>query len=223
MIRTFEDAFEILGDRVVSNTRDIRRKNLQRRHHVTDIYGMEFTRQGDGGAPATFYLPVAKDMVYLERFGFKLIIQPFVSTVASNGIQSATVNVNETALSISNGQITPNPHDHTTVAHTHNITSGISMTSTTANDFTVSIEGIDITPYLAAQYDGWIEGEGVYPSLDVEKIYDLLQVAGDLEAEGRTTDRELLTRAGYKPVEIASGSPFQVTLSYWVKYPHANQ
>ena len=209
-------------ERTVANTQDIRQKNRQRRNQVTDIYGVEYTRQGDKNTPATFYIPVSPASAYLERFSFKLIVQPFASSVSA-GTQSAVVSVNNRSLSINNDSISPNPHNHTTDAHTHNLVSGISLTHTTASDFTVAIEGIDVTPYLMAQYGEWIDGEGVYPSLAIDEDYDILEVASDFEAEGRTEDVEKLVRSGYKPVTIASDSPFQVTMVVWVRFSHVNR
>lgn len=223
MLITQNEAIERIAQRTAYNTKDIKQKNRQRRHQVVDMYGVEYTRQGDGGSPATFYISISPDMVYLERFEFKLIIQPFVSTVSTSGIQSATVDVNDTSLSIANQAITPNPHKHTTSPHTHNVVSGVSLIHTTSSSFTVSIEGIDVTPYLMAQYGEWIDGEGVYPSLDIGKDYDILEVASDLVAEGRDADAEKLTKAGYKAISITSDAPFQVTLVNYLKYSHINR
>ena len=100
---------------------------------------------------------------------------------------------------------------------------GITPTPVTATNFGVKVEGIDITPYLAAQYGNWINGEGVWPYLDIEKDYDLLEVASDLIAEGREADAEKITKAGYKAVEITADGPFQVTLVLYLKYNHLNR
>lgn len=227
MVNTFDEAVGVIAENTFVNKQNIEQKDFQRRHNFVDLYGVEYTRQGDGGAPATFYISISTDMVYLERFEFKLIVQPFVSTVSSNGIQSATVAVNSRSLSANYNYgsvtISPNPHTHTTQPHTHNVVSGVSMTHTTANDFTVSIEGVDITAYLMAQYGSWIEGEGVYPNIAIGQDYDILEVASDLIAEGRNEDADKLTSSGYKKVEISSDTPFQVTLVNYLKYSHMNR
>ena len=223
MWMTEGEALERVAQSASISAKNISQENTQRRNQVVDLYGVEYYRQGDGGAPARFYISISPDMVYLERFEFKLIIQPFISTVAAGAVQSATVNVDNTSLSVSGTTITPNPHKHTTQAHTHNITGGIAMTQTTASDFRVTIEGIDVTPYLMAQYDAWINGEGVYPSLDVSKNYDILEVASDLVAEGRKADADKLTRSGYKMVEISSAAPFSVVLVNYLKFSHLNR
>lgn len=209
-------------ERVAANTQDIRQKNKQRRNQVTDIYGVEYTRQGDANTPAVFYIPVSPASAYLERFSFKLIIQPFASSVGS-GTESATVTVNNRSLSIEDDNISPNPHNHTTQSHTHNLVSGLSLTHTTSSNFRVAIEGMDITPYLMAQYGEWIDGEGVFPSLEIDEDYDILEVASDFMAEGREDDVDKLVRSGYKPVTITSDGPFQVTMVVWIRFSHVNR
>lgn len=212
---------ERIAQRTYENTRSIRQDNNQRRHQVVDLYGVEYTRQGDSANPAQFYISISPDMVYLERFEFKLIVQPFVSYV--NGTESKVVTVNDTSLTVSNNSITPNPHKHTTESHNHNLSHGISLTHTTASDFGVWIEGVNVTPYLAAQFDAWIEGEGVYPSIRIGQDYDVLQVACDLVAEGREDEAERLIHPGYKEVVITSNAPFQITLVNYLKYSHLNR
>lgn len=222
MILTQEELLYRAVERTAANHQDIKQKNRQRRNQVTDIYGVEYTRQGDANSPATFYIPVSPASAYLERFSFKLIIQPFASS-AGAGTESAVVTVNNRELSVNNDTISPNPHNHTTQAHTHNLVSGISLVHTTATDFRIAIEGIDVTPYLMAQYGEWIDGEGVYPSLEIDEDYDILEVASDFEAEGRSDDVNKLVRSGYKPVTISSDAPFQVTMVVWVRFSHVNR
>ena len=221
IISPFE-AIERVAARTARNSQDIAQKKKQRRYSVVDIYGTEFTRLGDVNAPARFYISVSPDMVYYHRFEFKLIIQPFTTTV-SGGTDAVVVAVDDTSLEIQNDQINPNPHKHTTQAHTHNIVTGITPTPVTATVFGVKVDGINITPYLAAQYNDWIHGEGVWPYLDINKDYDLLQVASDLMAEGRTAEAEILLKAGYKAVEVTANGPFQVTLVLYLKYNHLNR
>lgn len=219
---THEELLYRVTERVAQNHEDIKQKNRQRRNQVTDIYGVEYTRQGDATHPATFYIPVSPASAYLERFSFKLIVQPFATTTTGT-TGGSTAALNGTPLSVSNNQITPNPHSHTQSPHSHTISAGLGLSHTTANDFTVAIEGIDVTPYLMAQYGDWIEGEGVYPSLAIDEDYDILEVASDFEAEGRNEDVQKLVRSGYKPVTISSSQPFQVTMVVWVRFSHVNR
>lgn len=225
MILTAEEAFSRVVERVVENKNRIDRSLKQRRNQVVDMYGVEYTRQGAENVPARFYISVSPDMVYLERFEFKLIVQPFLST--SGGIGPASLDVK----AVGSGRhesvtpadvaemldITPNPH-------THNVIAGVSQTSTTAKNFRVNIEGIDVTPYLMAQYGGaWLDGEGVYPSLEIGRDYDIIEVASDLIGEGRKADADKLIRSGYKLIEISAGGPFSVTLVLYLKLSHLNR
>lgn len=237
---TYNQAISKLAQYTYSNYEELQRQNKQRRTQVTDSFGREYTRVGDGGAPAIFYISIEDDLEYWERFQFKLIIQPFLST-AGRGTQEAEVEINGTELSSSGGAedyvtgenlhlvptgsgISPNPHTHTTQPHTHNILSGITLLPTSADDFRVKIEGIDVTPYLMAQFDGrWISGEGIYPSSSDLSAYDVLEVASVMIAEGHSNYADLLLSPGYKKVEISSDAPFQVTMVNYLKYSHINR
>lgn len=244
MIITEQEAIERVAEQTVRNKERWSQTLKQRRHQVVDMYGVEYTRAGDANNPARFYISISPDMVYLERFEFKLIINPFLSTGGSmtsavsltvSGGGSVDCITNQEIDSIVNsgnsgnsgdsgnsgnsgeeGSVSPNPH-------AHSIIPGITSIPTTASDFRVRVEGIDVTPYLIAQYGSWIHGQGVYPSLDIGKDYDLLEVASDMVGEGRTAQADAITHPGYKAIEITSGSPFTVTLVNYLKYSHLNR
>lgn len=243
MILSRDEALLRTMERTAENQKRIERSLRQRRNQVVDLYGVEYTRQGAANSPARFYISISPDMVYLERFEFKLIVQPFASTVGGIGMTTLTASgggggydvvtpedlddiLNSSGCSDypddtggSGGPvgISPNPHDHSVIP-------GITLQTTTANDFRVKVEGIDITPYLMAQYGGaWLNGEGVYPSLDIGEDYDILEVASDLIGEGRKADADKLVRSGYKAIEITAGSPFSITLVNYLKYSHLNR
>lgn len=235
MVTDLEHAVYKLSERVVQNHEDIRQSKVLRRNQTVDIYGSEFYRQGSGDAPATFYISVSPDMVYMERFEFKLIISSFTTTISGASVSQATVVVDDTELEVERTvapwpdhthNINPNPHTHATLPHTHNVQTdgGISQIVTTADDFRIKIDGIDITAYLMAQYDGdWIEGEGVYPSMEIDKDYDILEVASDMMAEGRTAEAKRLMSSGYKLVQVSSATPFACTMVLYLKYNHLNR
>lgn len=244
MILTQEEALVRISERVAENKKKIDRMLKQRRNQVVDMYGVEFTRQGAANAPARFYISISPDMVYLERFEFKLIVQPFLSMAGTIGATSLSVSGSAGGYDVITAQdldnilnadncnslpddtggeggsldgISPNPH-------THSVTAGITPIATTANDFRVRVEGIDVTPYLMAQYGGaWLNGEGVYPSLKIGEDYDLLEVASDLIGEGRKADADKIMSSGYKAIEITASSPFSITLVLYSKYSHLNR
>lgn len=230
MLLTTDEYIDRIAKRTVENSENIKQKDRQRRHSFVDLYGVEYTRQGDGSNPATFYISISPDMVYMERFEFKIIVSPFLT---SNGMGTNTASpvIGSTELEtslvksgneITGVNITPNPHTHTIGAHTHGLSPGVGSTPAQAGDYRMFIEGIDVTPYLMAQYD-WVNGEGVWPNLVIGEDYDILEVASDLVAEGRSGEADLLTSSGYKRVQITGPGPFSVTLVNYLKYSHRNR
>lgn len=230
MILTYEEMFNRLAEKTIDNTTQLRRGVAQRRNGMEDLYGTVFTVNGDENHPATFYVSVPPDLVYYERFAFKFIIEPFMSSVGS-GTGSAQVAVLDTSLAIeedvdNNYIVNPNPHNHDTLPHTHNMVSGSSFISTTSTYWRVKIHGVDITPYLIEQHNNqWIDGEGIFPnnSLGKNGFYDILDVACMLKAEGETAKLETLLAPEFKKVEVVSDAPFGVTAFLYLKYSHLNR
>lgn len=220
MRMTYDSALNRLAERVIDRSVESKQDKLQRRNQVVDIYGMEFTRQGDTNHPAVFYVSVSPDIIYYERFEFKIVVQPFAMPIGGNGSTgSATVAIQDTALSTNGSTITPNPHSHTTAPHNHSLDAGVSLFSSSVSEFEIWIEGIDVTPYLKAQYGGdWIDGEGVFPSTGFAN-YDLLNVAGFLPE----WQKGVLLAPGYKKVELKGKGVFNVTLVNYLKYSHVNR
>lgn len=227
------NAINILAERTYENSQDISQKNKQRRTKVVDLYGIEYMRQGGGSnQKATFYISVSPDLVYYQRFQFKLIIQPFETSVASNGVEEAStgISVNNRSLSISNNSITPNPHNHgiTDPKHSHNMIQGLTFSNVTADDFRITLEGEDITSYLTLQGGGvFVDGEGIFPSTNINENFDILEVASDMSLEDGddTTRVDKLLHPGYKKVQIwnTEGQLFNVTLVNYLKYSHINR
>ena len=204
-------ALSVLSEKTSDNTKSIRRNNLQRRDEFVDLYGIEFHRNGSADSPAVFHVSVSGDAAYMERFQFKLVIEPFQV--------SSELALTPTSLSITDDDnITPNPHNHQLVA-------GVTNIPVTASDFTIEVEGIDITPDLRAQVEeggwDWFSGEGVYPSSNLEESFDLMEVASDIEAEGG--DGSKILRQGWKPITLRGSQPFSATLVLYLKYQHMNR
>lgn len=247
-----EKAINILAERTYQNMKDINQKNLQRRHQVVDLYGVEYTRLGDARSPAIIYISISPDMEYMERFQFKLIISPFASSI---GALSATASgsIGETTIEptheidavpapggdynirIFDPTLDPNPHTHDLTGVELTAEPGVTLTQIPEDavfhvkvfdpidDPTMS-NAVDITEMLASQYGGrWISGAGVYPSLQIDHDYDILQVACELEGLGLKRQRKLLTDAGYKGIVIEANCPFGVTLVNYLKYSHLNR
>lgn len=224
---TAEQYLNALSERTLDNTRQLRRDNHQRRNGMEDLYGVCFSANGDAGNPATFYISLSPDYVYIERFAFKFVIKPFTTTI-TGATDSAVVGVDPTSLAVANNAITPNPHTHGTQPHTHNVINGVSFVHTTSSKWDVSIDGINITDYLIAQHDGdWISGEGIYPndSLEnnVQNFYDILEVCDAMTSEGKIAERDQILASRFKRVEISSDAPFGVDAYLYMKYSALNR
>ncbi|MCB5951818.1 hypothetical protein LI951_07055 [Enterococcus sp. BWT-B8] len=220
MNMTYDRALNQLAERVGDRTAESRQNQFQRRNQVVDVYGMEFTRQGDTNHPASFYISVSPDLIYYERFEFKIIIQPFAMPIGGGGATGSTVvQVEDTGLTVNQNTISPNPHSHSTVPHNHSLDAGISMFTSSVSDFEIWVEGINLTPYFQAVYpESWIDGEGVYPS-DGLANFDLLKIAGYLPA----WQRGKILATGYKKVELKGQGVFNATLVNYLKYSHVNR
>ena len=183
--------------------------------------------------PAKFYVSISSDMVYLERFQFKLIIDKLRSTAPD-------VTANE-ELRIENDPGQNPPYKIVPNIHDHGVSKGLSEMPNTATAFTVRMRNrdekpgespkpwIDITPYLMAQCDGtntvWPDGDGIFPSAKIDRDFDILQVASDMRTEipPRIADAKEVEKAAYKEFEVNGNGPFNVTLVEYTKYSHLNR
>ena len=226
MILTYEQLFNRLAEKTVDNSKQLKRAIEQRRNGMEDLYGVMFSAEGDAENPASFYVSLSPDYVYLEQFAFKFHIRPYTTTV-KGGTDSATVQVNDTSLAISGSSITPNPHSHTTQSHTHNVISGKAFVHTTSTYWRVRIGGVDITPYLMLQQNGaWISGEGIFPNdrlNNLSDFYDILGVVSMMYADENEEDADKILAPKMQLVEVVSDAPFGVDAYLYVKYPHLNR
>lgn len=232
---TIEEYLNILAEKTYDNSRQLKRDVHQRRNGMEDLYGVCFSANGDARTPASFYISLSPDYVYLERFAFKFVIKPYVSSVA--GASGGTLTISDTSLSVTaeqdlatseiTAEITPNPHSHTVSGSIGSLDYGITHIDTTSTNWRVAIDGEDITAYLIAQHDGeWINGEGVYPSEELgqpKDFYDILEVCDVLTDLGRIAMRDKILESKFKRVDIYSDAPFGVDAYLYLKYPHSNR
>lgn len=240
---TYEEYLNMLSERVLDNSRQIRHDKHQRRNGMEDLYGVCFSANGDANHPATFYISLSPDYGYLERFAFKFVIKPYTSSVAGvSGGGEMTIGETElsgggsgeyiiggtSTLAEDSSGISPNPHTHSASGSIGGLDYGVHKVNTTSTTWSVKIDGIDITPYLIAQHDGeWISGEGIYPNTkledDIENFYDILEVCDVLTSEGETAKREQILRSRFKPIQIGSDKPFGIDCYMYLKYSHTNR
>lgn len=212
---------------------------------MEDLYGVCFSANGDASHPATFYISLSPDYVYLERFAFKFVIKPYTSSVA--GVSGGgSMTIGETTLSGGGGGgehiisgtstleeesgsgISPNPHTHSASGSLGGLDYGVHTVPTVSTDWHVLIDGIDITDYLVAQHDGaWISGQGIYPNDSLEEnilnFYDILEVCDVLTSEGEIAKRDQILASKFKPIQITSDAPFAVDAYLYMKLSHVNR
>ena len=233
-----EKILNTLAERTIDHNRLLKRDLNQRRNGMEDLYGQPFIVYGDASSPASFWISISPDMVYLERYAFKIAIQPYQTTV-TGGTDSVAVTVNNRSIEVKKKsgtsdqyELDPNPHNHTTQAHTHNLITGKSFIHTTSKNWEVWIAGVNITEYLQEQVadipNGWLgdKGEGIYPDTrlnDITHFYDILDVASVMDAEGKTTQRDKLLAPEMKLVEIKSDAPSGVQAYLYLKLSHVNR
>lgn len=235
MILTYEQVLNRLAERTHDNTKQLRKMVQQRRNGMEDLYGICFSAEGDANNPATFYVSLSPDFIYLQQFAFKFVIRPY-STTVTGGTDSASVTVDNTSLLVNNNDIEPNPHTHGTQPHTHNLITGKSFIQTTSDYWRVHMDGVDLTPYFMEQHDGeWIDMEGesgakIFPNDEVDSVEDFYDVLAALSAmieedteESLANAEKILRPNKLKKVEIISDAPFGVDAYLYEKYDHLNR
>lgn len=173
------NALEIIAEQTLDNKNFNRRQNEQRRNQVVDIYGETHTRNlmHDGGAGysyTSFFYSISGDMVYLERYGFKLTLE-----------------------------------------------------GETGSNYKITLNSVDITPYLAMQYGGVLYFEtGTYPSNVIETDFDILLVICDMKAVN-DENWKTLSQPGFKQLVVTRTDGVKddvaVSIHKYIKYSHLNR
>lgn len=221
---TMQEALTTLDERTLSLKANRSQSQDQRRNIVVDNFGSEFSRQGDANHPAEFFISISNDLVYFERYQFKIVISPFVQPVKGNGATgNTTLTLGRETLTTTGTAITPNPHSHTITGNPHNhpLEPGISISDGTATEFEIYIENINVTDYLRAQWKGkWITGQGIYPNGKTLDAYDLLAIESYLP---RYNGSHAIYTPGYKKFEVRGNGTFNCVLYLYLKYSFVNR
>lgn len=75
MVLTLNSLLNRIAEKTIDNTNQLRKSVNQRRNGMEDLYGVSFYAASDSNNEAKFYISVSPDIVYYERFAFKLHIQ----------------------------------------------------------------------------------------------------------------------------------------------------
>ena len=72
---TLEQALNIIGERTLDNREMLKQARRQRRSNYTESYGLPFRMRTKNNKDFETRLYVANDMLYWERFQFKLLVE----------------------------------------------------------------------------------------------------------------------------------------------------
>ena len=80
---TYAEYMNAISERVVDNSRQLKKSVHQRRNGMEDLYGVCFsahaTELKDGRYTAQFYVSLSPDYIYLHRFAFKFVVMPSIT------------------------------------------------------------------------------------------------------------------------------------------------
>lgn len=81
---TYAEYMNMLSERIVDNSKQLKQSVHQRRNGMEDLYGVCFSAHATeadkdtGRYEAKFYISLSPDYVYLHRFAFKFVIMPSI-------------------------------------------------------------------------------------------------------------------------------------------------
>ena len=214
---TIDQAINVLAERTYDNKKDLERKNLQRRNSVVDIYGERQYVNSPGNA--YFYVSLSKDMVYLERFQFKLVFSGLTApfNTSSSGITT------DVLLTTDGQTISPERHNHGVIYDMSGVTVAQLPADSKVNGVYISTPDgtlVDVTAAMDAQYgsSSWrtFEGDVIYPSEDLDNSFDVMQMACDL-------DNKDIIAPGLRKILITTSVPCDITMLNYLKYSHLNR
>ena len=192
---TYDQYLNMLSEKTVDNTQQLRKSIRQRRNGMEDLYGVCFSAHAtepDGGRyKARFYISLSPDYVYLHRFAFKFVIMPSIT----GGDPSED----------SDWKIAIDGVDVTTYLK--------EQQSLDPSDPLFSGEGIYPSNNLTD------DTENFYDILDVISV----MIAEGQDPDDNTSDVYKILRPRFKPVVISSKKPFSVDAYLYLKYSNTNR
>lgn len=194
---TFEQYMNMVAEKTLDNTQQLKKSVHQRRNGMEDLYGVCFSAHAtdpdhDGRYSARFYVSLSPDYVYLHRFAFKFVIMP----------------------SIIEDEDPSEGRDWRVYLGQREDKSYVPITA-----YLKEQQGLDPT-------DPLFNGEGIYPNNKLESLedfYDILDVVSVMIAEGDEDDAEIIISPMFKPVIISSLKPFSVDAYLYLKYSNTNR
>lgn len=207
MQATIDDILDFLAKRQDSQELLEKQRQLQRRNTVTDSKA-DFQTMLRGIDRIYTAFKITDDMQYIMKYSFNLHIRPFVTNIAQSNITT------DTFLTISGSTISPNPHHHSVdldvqiTEHEHDV-SGIR----------ISIQDVDLTDAIIAEYGSFVTGYGYFPSSNT--TFDILRLLDYLHP----WQQSVILSPGLKEIQISQSSDMlcECEISYYIKYNHVDR
>ena len=191
-----DDVLDYLARRQDSAKILEKQRQLQRRNTVTDAKA-DFQTMLRGLDRIYTAFRISNDMQYIMKYSFNLHVRPFV-----------------TSLSVSGGSVLPDPHHHTAKL-------GVEVAE---HDFDVSglrlsIQGVDLTDAIKAEYGSFVNGYGYFPSVDGS--FDVLRLLDYLHP----WQQSIILSPGLKEIQITQRNNMlcECEISYYIKYNHVDR
>lgn len=196
---TYERALGIVAERTYFNRRDIRQKNVQRRNQVVDLYGVPYYARSNDENEATFYISVSPDMIYYNRFQFRLAVHEAGESMFH--------------IYIDDLEITDYLKEQQGISEDESLIDGEGLYPIDLNNS--DPETADLTQ----------EDDDFYDILDVAQA---IQAIADTKTTQEEKDewenkRAKMLKAGWKRIRVTSGEPFELTMFLYLKYSHTNR
>ncbi len=207
MRNNLQSVLNIISEKTYENKKNLSEKDKQRRNQVVDLFGIDISRQSkpsrhaSGKDEATLYVSVSSDLVYYERFQFKIYIE---DTTAQNFQIIARANVES-----STGDYEPQEIDLTPYLKAQQ-----------------DGEWIDGENWDNQNYNmAWPNNSDVVQATPEEppNAYDILDVASTMYAEGKNEEADALLRPGLKQFFVRAESGFYAAMILYLKYSHLNR
>lgn len=196
---TLGKQLNILAEKTYDLKKNMSEKDKQRRNQVVDLYGVDFYREshhGDVNELVSIWVSISPDLVYYERFQFKLYIADTEATDFKVRVVTDVKNDDGTYDRDKLIDITP---------------------YLIAQENGEWITGASERPYPTDDI-----GDDPDPSKPA-KSYDMLEVISDMYAEGRENEAEALARPEFKRFQITADKPFTAAMILYLKYSHLNR
>lgn len=197
---TLQGAINLLAERTHDNKKNLSEKDKQRRNQVVDLYGVDLSRNSKpsslGGEETIFYVSVSSDLVYYERFQFKIYIEDSQANTFSLYCR-ANVETEDGEFEPQNINLTP----YLVEQQDGEWINGDNGGNAWPNNSDVVDENADEPP----------------------NAYDILDVASVLYAEGKDNIADAILRPGFKKFILKGNGSFFGAMILYLKYSHLNR